>query len=493
MIGLYINSESPANLSINSLNLSYLCHDIEKIKSINLVYNNNKANIPQHYKDDSIEIYLVGTFHLGEKINDIVELARAIRNQGITSLYKTIEFGNFVAICRTIDDIYIITDPLSLRSHFYSLEKDFKISPTTLSFNTKADCLHSDLINKQGHTIGKYTGLSDVYRILPFQYISIKRSTIETVTDWTRLDYSIRTIFADIQKLKKSLSSSNICVALSSGFDSRLIASIFRPKYSYSWGPANSKDLRVAKKICSTLDIEIETFSLTVDHTRTDEEIHDYYCQNNCLQNRRITSGYRHAYTSITRKSDICLDGFLGDVFQRGTYFFGKGLGEEIRKLIPFLDLTATPQKLLRSRYSKVWNQKEFRKIVLKSYQDFLDTYRLDNTLGSVVAFDYLWGRGIRLIGTGGAGVNTYYNSVLTPLASPRIVTSLLYSSPKYFFRLQLFKEIWSMADAPNEIKKLLSEHYFSPSTSRRLIYAISFLGRLVLNYVPGMGNYGKE
>lgn len=494
MNGLYLNVPPPDisdNYKIETIDISKWS---TKIKQASFVHLKTNINNFHQYEDEQHLIIINGIFELNSHLNQANNLIKEIKNNGLLAPHHLIEYGFFCAIIVEKHKKYTIflTDPLSLNSHFYSLsENTIKIAPSAQYIEGEQDKLTTEFIRAHSHAIGKYTAKKNVFRLLPFEYIDLNQKEVLTTTNWKRPNHSTSDITKDISRLQNATEKLSTCVALSSGFDSRLIAAIFKPKISYTWGPSNSRDIKVSKKLSKLLDIETSTFPLPSSINELDQDIFNFHCRDNCNQNMQVVAGYRIAYQT-TKQADLCLDGFLGDVYQRGTYFYGKGLFAETTKILPYLYKLITPHGLLRSRYSKIWKNEKTRSLLLNQYSNFLKMHQLENTINSVVAFEYLWGRGVRLIGTGGAGANSTYNNVLTPLASPRIVSALLSTSPKKLSRLYIFKNLWADLAIPKEIRNIPSEHYFSVDTPRCLIYPISLIGRILVNFIPGFGNYGK-
>ncbi|TOI95626.1 hypothetical protein, partial [Vibrio parahaemolyticus] len=56
-------------------------------------------------------------------------------------------------------------------------------------------------------------------------------------------------VYLEIKKTISHWNDEEISLALSAGFDSRLIASVCSPYYTYTWGPSSSLDQKIAKKI----------------------------------------------------------------------------------------------------------------------------------------------------------------------------------------------------------------------------------------------------
>lgn len=493
MNGLYINTYPPT-LSHSHKRLDLTIEPwANDITNISVVYRESKVESLHQYEDQDIRVTVTGLFFIGDKLNPITELASTLKTAGIDGCHQIIEYGVFtaVAVFKKQRLLVIFTDPLGLAANFYSFTNGVTVTPSPSLIQSNTSSHFDSFLTHQKHLIGKYTSKQDVYRLLPFEQLDLTTKTVKTSKSWLRKDFDLTRIKDDLNDLAHALSNKKLCVALSSGFDSRLLAAVFRPALSYCWGPQQSRDIIVSKEISDILNIEITTFPLPTSPTPQDRYLYQLYCQDNCIQNIRVFSGYHSAHQT-TKYSDVCLDGYLGDVFQRGTYFFGKGLAAEARKLIPAFNRLSTPTTLLKSRYRKIWKNQALRATLLQEYNNFLSTHNLPNTISSVVAFDYLWGRGLRLIGTGGPGANSYYNQVITPLSSPRIVTCLLKTSPEYFYRLHIFKEIWQAVEVDEAITRIKSEHYFSPKTPRSLIYVISLVGRILVNFVPGFGNYGR-
>ena len=506
MSHLLVNSD--ISFEINSL----LCERKKKISSLNVqglnfsfFYDDRDWYSEPIIKDEVSELYLSGWFALNGKRNNIFDLKLEIDNKidgflksgELSELSNIVDNGNFIAIYVYRDMTFIFLDPFSLSSHYYNVdaqESILKISPYPKFLECDEDALLVDILHSQGHLFGKYTAFSEVYRLLPNDVIKIQNKKVTLFSQPFRVSKPVLKPEEVARIMGDNISlwpSKDLSLALSAGFDSRLIASICEPEYTYTWGPESSLDQVVSKKIATYKNVEHLNFRFKSNKVNKDhvEVCDDIFCGVVTNYNPQFLVNYKFV-SDHSVKHPVALDGYLGDVLQRGVYLYSNDMRGELAKLFPFLiSKNDSCFRILRSRYKLVSNQ-GFEKI----YSDFIEKTKhlvdLDE-INKITFYEFLYGRGLRYITTGALVMNSMFKTVVPCFVDKEIFQISIYQDSKNVLKYRYFSKIWENNE--EFYRKLLSEGMYSPATSPSLIPFFNLVGRVVTNKIPKFFNYTKE
>ncbi|HHF3113784.1 TPA: hypothetical protein ACPJ1N_003379 [Vibrio diabolicus] len=506
MSHLLVNSE--LSFEIKSLlcerkkNISNL--DIQGL-SLSFFYDPRDWENEPIIKDELSELYLSGWFTLNGKRNNIVELKFEI-DQKIEKMLKSNEFseissivdnGSFIAVYVYRGMTFIFLDPFSLSSHYYNIDENksiLKLSPYPKFLECGKDELLNDILNAQGHLFGKYTAFNNVYRLLPNDVIKIqnKKATLYSYP------FLVSEPVLKPEKLAQKMSDNisllqpkALSLALSAGFDSRLIASICEPDFTYTWGPETSLDQVVSRKIAKHKGVEHLSFRFKSNKVKKEDIklCDDIFSGVVTKYNPQFLVNYKFV-SDRSVENHIALDGYLGDVLQRGVYLYPNNMRGELLKLFPFLmSRNESCFRILRSRYKMVSN-KGFEEI----YSDFIEkTKHLTDIdeINKVTFYEFLYGRGIRYITTGALVMNSMFKTVVPCFVDKDIFQMSIYEDSHDVLKYKYFNKIWKNNE--RFYRKIISEGMYSPETSPLLIPFLNLAGRIVTNKIPRFFNYTKE
>lgn len=469
----------------------------------------NKASFYYDFQDwnkepfaenDTGRLYLSGWF-----INDNYErnnldwlLNSLAKTEDVFSVINKIEAGVFVAIYIKQDSFYVFTDPFALSPHYYCI-KDSKLfispSPKSLSSENNVDNVMKDILQKQGHLFGSHTIYPGVKRFIPGDIIFNDGKQFENIISngfaIAGEKYPADEILSLAKRLISSTKESLLSIAISAGFDSRLILEVSKPSYSYTWGPETSLDVINGVLLSSNQKIKHEHFRFKSNIVSSDvKHICNYlFCGSVSSYNPQFMQNYKFVSKNSVHNS-IALDGYLGDVLQRGVYMSFSSWKGEILKLFPFLNRYFLDEyALLRSRYKKL-SDTEFDYVLIDFNEKVSKIHGID-PLQRVTYYEFLYGRGLRYITSGALVMNSVYKTVFPVFASRKIFSSLVRENADDVICYRVFHKIWSNCNSL--AKKIRSEGLYSPKTKPFFIPYLNFAGRLLTNFHPKFSNYTKE
>lgn len=496
-----VDNESEAFKTLNS-NKNKFCFVLPNKMNGTIFYDNDEWLTKPFLSSEQSSLYLAGWFIFNNKKNDLSGLKKKIDQNFENGDIKDFDFisemidaGVFIALYVRDDKYYIFSDPFSLSPHYYRCDR-LEISPFPCRLSDGDDDIMVGILNKQGHLFGKYTVFEKVYRFLPNDVLcfNLKSHEINIFSNRFKLvdvQCDELNVMETIKKLTSYWSSKELSLALSAGFDSRLISSACEPMSTYTWGPFSSQDQVVASKISKYKKTQHFPFlfkkpSLNKRHEDICSELFGGVVKN---YNTQLLANYEYV-SSLTSENHIALDGYLGDVLQRGVYLYPSGLKGELFKLLPsLLPYCVSSKDILRSRYKSL-DDYEFQFL----YIDFKEkTKHLDNIdeLSKVTFYEFLYGRGLRYITSGAIVMNSLYKTIVPCFSHKEIFSSLLKCKVSDVLTYKVFSKIW--IDVEDFYKTLKSEGLYSPDTKPFLIPFFNVVGRLVTNKIPRYHNYTRE
>jgi len=463
-----------------------------------LYYDAREWKSPSIYKFEDKTIIISGWFVLNGEKNNLESLFTEIKKLGLKETLNNIELGVFTGVFFDGSDSYMFADYLSLSHHFYTKTKNgVKISPI-INYLINEDSIFNEhaqkILNKTGYLLGNDTVYNNINRIPPGCIVNLSDYKEEVYfhfnnSNQIKVEY-IPVVIKDIISLWDKRYRN---IALSSGFDSRLIYACGDFKYVYTFGPEKSYDRKSALKlfkIKNDIDSRYDGFNFA------ENEAPDYLKKLNKIlfegaatvpfEDKFIASFY-HAFTH-SENEYVTFDGFLGDALQRGTLLHIKNRISKLLKTFPILNKNyLTSNKLIISRYGKeVGNS-----YVLPLYEHFLNIYNLKDSINSYLLFEIMYGRNTRYI-INGATVLKGINNISVPVFAHRIVfETLILQDFVDTISYKTFKKLWR--NIPKSIKKVPSEMLYSVMTPRFFIPFFIFIGRIVTFKISAFYNYANE
>lgn len=498
---LYLNSEEAPEFleSISSIQQSNNYAVFDKVfagQKIKFYYDTREWETVPYVEDQKEFIFVCGWFILGTNKNDIYGLLKSIREIGLSKVLNSISIGVFVGGYFDGESLVMFNDAFSLSHHFVSISGGhLKIAPTIESLIEKEDLPddnRSDFLTKFRYLLGNDTLFPSVQRFPPGTILYEQNAQfVPYLKFFTRKPIHPEEVPEVINNLCGYWTSGSRSLALSSGFDSRLIYSQAEFGFVYTWGPENSADRKVAEKLfkekgdpdSNYLGFRFHRNSVSVPYQVINESL---VFGAKLPANINLILNYGYAADNAD-KAYVSFDGYLGDVLQQGSYLKGKGVLYETLLLFPKFFSLLKPDSvgLLNVRY------KGFFDYANGKYQEFLDFYDLKDSAESFNLFEILYGRGTRFIINGGLVLNGVYNVVVPVFMHREIFDSLAQCRSIDLLSRKIMKRIWR--DIPFNFKVLRSEHFYNLYTPNWLIPFIAFFGKVATHSIPYFYNYTKE
>ncbi|EHN71536.1 hypothetical protein [Aliivibrio fischeri] len=428
-------------------------------------------------------------------MNNIEALFYELESKSIKDVVDSMVAGIFIAGFCENDKLSIFTDPFGLTPHYYSLKEGMKISPSTKDINDlEIDIKKSEILEQQGHLFFNHTKYKNIYKIIPGDVFEVVNREATYINNGFKLEDDGKNVF-DVPMLVKKLINCfpdcSLSTALSAGFDSRLLFMESNTKYTYTWGQSTSLDVVNGKVLAKSKGVEHLEFAFNSNLiSESTKKICSYLFDGSVKDyNPQFYENYKYV-NSKSKDKNIALDGYLGDVLQRGVYMTHGGKKGELLKLFPqFSHIMLSPDSLIKSRYSKVSDN--LKELILSDYYEVSKNIMELDALQRVTYFEFLYGRGLRYITTASIFMNGIFKSIAPIFASRYIFSILVRQNSSDTLNYKTFNKIWS--SSPELERNLISEGFYSPSTIPVLIPYMNLYGRLVTNLNPKYFNYTKK
>ncbi|WP_341488789.1 hypothetical protein WAX86_10795 [Photobacterium damselae subsp. damselae] len=498
MSHIYFNVECPYFSEVELLKsksrikFSFLDNSVEMFVDHKLWENKT----PLYEKDNKL-LFVAGWFINSDyELNNIEKLFADLENNNIKDIVDSLVAGVFIAGYYDHKQAVIFSDPFGLTPHYYSLNQGvMRISPSTRDFSSNMiNYDYSNILEQQGHMFYNHTKYDDVFKIIPGDLFEINNGIITYNNIGFKINDDGKSV-CDIVELTNKLIScfpnNSLSTALSAGFDSRLIFMESNTKYTYTWGQETSLDVINGKKLAHKKNVNHLSFGFKDNIISESTEKMCSYLFDGSVKNYNSQFYENYKYVNFNSADQyIALDGYLGDVLQRGVYMTHSGKKGELLKLFPtFTTGNLTAEKLLEARYCKV--DEKLRTLVVNDFHKVIENiYELDE-LQKVTYFEFLYGRGLRYITTASLCMNSIFKTIVPVFASRYIFSILVQQNAKDTLTYKTFQKIWM--STPKFERELKSEGFYSPSTYPLFIPYINFFGRLITNFHPKYLNYTKK
>ena len=461
--------------------------DYVRVGKHEIVANNSAEDWPQGcvYEDKAVALTVVaaGWLIFRGKFGNLSELASAIGNTSSDSqvdhLLSEIDAGAFIIFIRRGVDFSIITDPFGLHPH-YCLDgaplKGMAPSPTFLSKGLKPDALRVSILSKMNHLFGNYTTYARIERLEPGSVNMGARH--RRYFDYSPQEVTGVEIIAALRQTLSLFRERKKILPISGGLDSRLILACGEYEYGYTFGPKETGDRPIARQFSGHFQKYLEFSLLDMKYNEKVRDagvkMFDGVCEKPFVE---LLAVYKFLFDQWG-KNCLFFDGYIGDVFTRGTFLKYGGFMGSIEKLFPLITkVRFDALRMLRKRYAKL-NDQEFG--LLKGiYEEKIGHLKLSEPRKALL-FDILYGRASRYAINGGTILSRQYFSPVQPFMIPIVFRKVFGIDPYEAMSYQTVPKLWRHLDDP--LMQALTYSGFkpmwNPHLSRMAVLVTKGLGR---------------
>lgn len=491
MRGMYLNCDPkslPASFAAMSDN-SKLYQFPENIADGYLIYDTNAWSTPPLAVYQEQVFIASGWFIYKQKLNPLALLAKDIVERG-PSVLNDILAGVFVIFWKNDEQQTLLTDPLGLSTHYIDrLANGLRIAPSVKALLTQEHTLNNDMqsiLRKKQHLFGNYTLYNEIERLQP-------GAAITSGTEQSYFTFYDGKAIEDLGEYVNTLTEfwpyDTRILPLSSGLDSRYLLANGAYKYGFTYGPEGSPERKIAGHYQQDFE-HYHAFDFNEQPLHEQEQaILDEMAFATLKPINRLYTNY-HYIAQYYNQASTFYDGYLGDLFQRGTYINFKGKRGELLKLVPFVYrfINFSAHKLLRLRYKELTNG-EFEIL----WQDFkVKTANLElNDYQKVTYYEFVYGRGGRYTVFGSNVLAAQFFTIVSPFASRIVFDSFIQQDYSRAVSYRNLKSLWSKT--ASKYKNQVVESGYSPQTPAIFIPFIQLAYRLMFHFIPSRANYGVK
>lgn len=485
MKGLYINipDSGPVYDALHVMNIPHRAVEFPsdiKNKGL-LVYDPGEWKREPFYHDRGEGLFMAvyGWFIYENEKNNLERFAVDFQREK-TGALERMDGGVFLIYVEHNGYAYLINDLLSLSHHFYDQSrKTLTVAPSPFFFDQKEENgFLGDILYRQGHLFGNYTLYENIRRLEPGSVCC------DDPSEWKRYfspDQHIgpdqrafdgRKLIKDIGHLSAFWNEEDLVIPLSGGLDSRLILACTASKVGYCYGPPKSKDRKIADKFKHHLHT-LHGFSLldVGAGKREKEKARELFRGVEKEPLVGLLFAFRHVRERFPdHYAD--LDGFAGDVFQKGMYITFPGLSGGLYRLFPSLFYKNFNEKklvrVLEKRYGNL--NREQLNFLLRDFHQRTRHLEMD-PLKRLTWYELFHGRGTRHIISGGIVMKSQYLTVVPPFCYKPVLENLFSLDLYHSLTHQNMQTIWSHVD--RKMASLGTEYSFHPLMPR-------FMGRFL-------------
>lgn len=457
-----------------------------------LVYSNELWDRVPILNDEKRLFIVSGWFIYKNTLNNIDTLYRDFLDIG-ESVFAKIELGNFLIVLRFENELQIFNDLMGLSTHYYLVNEDrIRLAPTAalLAPYTSENKTNIAFMTNQGHLYDNHTTLNDVFRFEPGSKtnqdgeISIY-GTILDKNDTRDLD-QVPSLIKDVTEVFPKESR---VLALSGGLDSRLMLAASEYQFGYTYGPEGSGDRVIARNYSDDFEKYFEfTIQMALGKNINSSDICAWFFKYNSTWIPSLMEAYSYA-RAHSGEAHVLFDGYLGDVFQRGTFIKFTGILGSLFKMFPFLYRFPFSERfILKQRYCALDNE-QFESL----YSSFLKRTKnlpLDG-YQKVTFYETVYGRGARYVINGG---NVTANQLFTDVPvfmSKKVFNSFIFKKFEDAVSYHHLAKVWRLI--PEKYKTVRADSGLKPDTSPIIAPFINVCYRFMVRFVPSLKNYGAE
>lgn len=494
MRGIYINClpcEESASYNLASLYSKKYVFPQSLGKGA-VLYSEQEWNSPPIYEYEDNTFILSGWFVFRSSKNDIEKFANAILEEGV-QVVNDIEIGSFILYWKNQSETKIITDAFGVFPHYIDMKsKKLRISPCIQDLFIKdkhtENRILSNVLSKKHHLFGNYTLFDGIQRIDPGS-VTTDAYSEKYYEIPSSLDISINNLGKEIDGIRKYWQKKECILPLSGGLDSRFILASTEFDSGFTYGPTDSPEMLITQKYADEFSNYLTFDYMSEPEYEYEEKILEEFAFGLVKPISRLLTNYLFVKNKFP-ESKTFFEGYLGDVFQRGTFINFKGILGETFKIFPFVYklFKFDSAWLMRRRYKEL-NNAEFQMV----YSDFLSkTELLDLTEYQKITFyEFIYGRGGRYAVFGSNILAAQLFTVVSPFTHKTIFSKLIRQNFCDAVSYKTMKSLWSICD--DRYRNIKVESGYSPNTPRLLIPFIQIIYRLMFHIVPSRANYGVD
>jgi len=457
-----------------------------------VVYDKNEWSAPPIYNMADNVFIVTGWFIYKGQRNNLSQLSDDIISMGVETV-NDVESGSFVLYWWDGSVSRIIVDPMGLSTHYVDhLAKELTIAPSVKALfcegTHKQNAIMTSILSKKNHLIGNFTLFDGIERLSPGSILSEEKCQhYMTMSPEPKHEYSA--LGSVITELGGYWDDSEKILPLSAGLDSRFLLANTTFDNGFTYGPENSPEINITGQFSAEFS-DYYSFDFCEEPLAADEKaILEEIAFGVVTPIPRLLTNYLHVKDRF-QAAHVFFEGYLGDVFQRGTFITFKGVLGELFKIFPFVyklkrfdGLT-----LLRRRYKEL-NEEEFQVLA----NDFLEkTKDLDfDDYQKVTYYEFLFGRGGRYAVFGSNILAAQLFTVVSPFTHKKIFNTLIHQDFSDAVSYKTMKKLWSKLDRKYTRAKV--ESGYSPDSSPVVIPFIQIIYRLMFHFIPSRANYGVQ
>lgn len=491
MRGMYINCDEnalPSSFSVISEESEHLSFPEGYSKGYVIYDVNSWSKPPIEFTDHGVFI-VSGWFVYKQQLNPLALLAQDIIKDG-SDVLNNILAGVFVLFWEHKEHQVIFTDALGLSTHYIDKhENNIRIAPSVKALVNDSHTLcekMQSILAKKNHLFGNFTLFTGIERLPPGSVVSV-----DSESSYVKFyePQPLEDLGGYVEELNKYWSYDNRILPLSSGLDSRYLLANGSYKYGFTYGPDNSPEVEIAGRFRQDFN-QYFSFDYNKEPLHDKEaQILDEMAYGTIKPIPRLFTNYLYV-SKYYNQAKVFFDGYLGDLFQRGTYINFKGKRGEILKLLPatyrFFNFKA--QTLLRLRYKEL-SQDEFE-ILWYDFKAKTEPLELDD-YQKVTYYEFLYGRGGRYTIFGSNILAAQFFTVVSPFATRKVFDSFIQQDYSEAVSYKALKRIW--LKAATKYKSASVESGYSPCTNFFFIPFIQIAYRLMFHFIPSRANYGVK
>lgn len=430
---------------------------------ITVCYHETTWPKPPIYRSDkspNVTAVVAGWFLFDEELNNLSALIDAIVNELRSSSPQPqrwvarLQGGNFLIYLYCNGQRYLITDPFGLFAHYIDTRtpwEPLRVAPllAPLVQERQPDPFFADILVRHGHLFADDTSYCDIKRCRPGSILTSRGGVTYYAYDATATTLPHEVVGLVAEHLA-ALARYKWLLPLSGGFDSRLLlaaarlARTDRVDHGYTFGPADSGDRPITRQFESFFAV-FDSFS--IEALSFDES----YRQIAQLLFDGLSAHPLPFLFAVNQRAErqlpgcLALDGYAGDVLQRGIYLQTKKASDIFSRTFPqFFRRRINAEALIKQRYPSLTDS-QFR-YLMEKFEQCTAHLQLD-AAHRVALFELIDGRGARYILQGGTTTARQYFDVVQPFLFCSVFHTLFQEPHLEWLTLRSLYKVWSAVD----------------------------------------------
>ena len=494
MRGLYINCDDNNIPASKHLSQQYsqtyqFCEGDDKGQ---VIYNPREWLSAPVQKIEQHTIIVAGWFVYKGQKNNLESLTQDLIQYG-TSALVYIEIGSFIIYWHDGLEAKVLVDPMGLSTHYIDKKSIcLRVAPSVKALYNESqhslNVIMQSVLKKKNHLFGNFTLYDGILRLSPSAVVSIReKETIKIIDE--ECDVAISDLGSSLNQVSQYWQKEQRILPLSAGLDSRYILANASFEYGFTYGPENSPEINITGEFANDFS-DYYAFDFAEQPLYVQEqEVLDEMSFGVVNPIPRLLTNYLHVKDKYPQ-ANAYFEGYLGDVFQRGTFVTFKGALGELFKLFPFAYRVKkfTAQYLLRRRYIEL-NKEEFTLL----WDDFNDkTQHLAlNDYQKVTYYEFLYGRGGRYAIFGSNILAAQIFTVISPFTHKTFFSRLIKQDFAEAVSYKTMKKLWQRSAI--KYTKIKVESGYTPKSFGMFIPVTQLLYRLMFHFIPSRANYGVQ